>query len=128
MRTYIYPLISFVLAAVAFYAIVVNVQQIGCVAQETIVVPSISVESVSDFECDICVERKGLFSKFRNRRDNINRNLTTTSSIEEYSIQRPVMETVLIKKPITETYLEVTRKRRVGRKPIRSFFRRIFCR
>ena len=97
------------------------VSSFDCKAQEP--VPAVVVESVANAECDICVRRRGIFN-----RGVINRNIVSKTSMQEYTVERPVMETVVVQQPVSETYMQVTRQRRVRKKPVRSFFRRIFCR
>ena len=43
-------------------------------------------------------------------------------------LDRKVLRRVVVERPAVETYVQVTRERRLRRQPVRSFVRRLFCR
>jgi len=43
-------------------------------------------------------------------------------------LDRKTVRRVVLERPAVETFVQVTRERRVRRKPVRSFVRRLFCR
>lgn len=43
-------------------------------------------------------------------------------------VQRKTARRVVMERPAVETFVQVTRERRVRRKPVRSLVRRLFCR
>ena len=43
-------------------------------------------------------------------------------------LDRKTVRRVVVERPAVETFVQVTRERRVRRKPVRSFVRRLFCR
>ncbi len=44
------------------------------------------------------------------------------------ALERKTVRRVVVERPAVETFVQVTRERRVRRKPVRSFVRRLFCR
>ncbi len=44
------------------------------------------------------------------------------------ALERKTVRRVIVERPAVETFVQVTRERRVRRKPVRSFVRRLFCR
>ena len=93
---------------IVLFLLIVPVGLIACdliVSQEPIEVPMVVETQIGQTSCEMC----------------------EVQPIRQL-VQRKTVRRVVMERPVVETFVQVTRERRVRRKPVRSLVRRLFRR
>ena len=96
------------LVFVVLFLLIVPVGLIACdliVSQEPVEVPMVVETQIGQTSCEMC----------------------EIQPIRQL-VQRKTVRRVVMERPVVETFVQVTRERRVRRKPVRSLVRRLFRR